>query len=54
MPCAKYDEILDSYYTDPPKELLEFKQKNAELYAYLSEHTGAVSFVFWLLEVDFS
>lgn len=32
-------------YTDPPKELLEFNKKNAELFSYLTNHTGKVNYI---------
>lgn len=43
MACPKYDEILAKMYTDPPVELLEFNRQNADLFAYLTNHTGKVS-----------
>lgn len=32
-------------YADPPEELREYYKANAELFAYISEHTGAVCVV---------
>lgn len=41
--CDKYDEMLRKMYTDPPENLRKFIDENAELFAYVSKHTGAVS-----------
>lgn len=41
--CSKYDEMLHKMYTDPPENLAKFMAENAELFAYISKHTGAVS-----------
>lgn len=41
--CSKYDEMLNKMYTDPPENLRKFLEENAELFAYISKHTGAVS-----------
>lgn len=43
MTCPKYDEMMAKMFTDPPKELLEFNQQNAELFTYLTTHTGKVN-----------
>lgn len=43
MFCPKYDEMLANMITDPPIELLEFNQQNAELFAYLTTHAGKVN-----------
>lgn len=31
-------------YTNPPPQLKEFNEKNAETFAYVTEHAGTVSF----------
>lgn len=41
--CAKYDQILAKMYTDPPEDLKKFVDSNAELFAYVSNHTGGVN-----------
>lgn len=41
--CPKYDQMLEKMYTDPPDDLREFVNENAELFTYVSKHTGAVS-----------
>ena len=43
MECPNYDEILDSFYTNPPDSLKELLKQNEALFAYLSKHTGEVS-----------
>lgn len=41
--CSKYDEMLNKMYADPPENLRKFIEENAELFAYVRKHTGAVS-----------
>lgn len=42
-PCPKYDQTYSELMSNPSGELLKFHQENADLIAYLSEHTGMVS-----------
>lgn len=42
MACPKYDEIFRTIETNPPIQVQEINKKNAQLYAYLTEHTGQV------------
>lgn len=41
-PCPKYEEIYSSLLTDAPSDLQEFYEENAELFDYLTEHSGSV------------
>lgn len=41
--CQKYDEMLDKMYSDPPDDLKSFVDANADVFAFVSKHTGAVS-----------
>lgn len=43
-PCPKYDAAFEKLLTnpDPNTEFYEFNKRHAELYAYLTEHTGRV------------
>lgn len=41
-PCAKYDDSLRKLYANGTAELQELNKANAELYAYLSKHSGMV------------
>ncbi|XP_037949491.1 lysosomal acid phosphatase-like isoform X1 [Teleopsis dalmanni] len=39
-PCQKYDTILQKLYKNPPPELRQLNEENAELYKLLSKNTG--------------
>lgn len=39
-PCQKYDETLAKLYLNPPQDVVEMNQKNANLYRILSRNTG--------------
>lgn len=41
--CPKYDEMLSKMYSDPPEDLRQFVESNADLFAYISKHTGGVN-----------
>lgn len=43
MNCDKYDRMLAKLYFAPDGDLKEFNKKNAPVFEYLSDHTGAVS-----------
>uniref|UniRef100_A0A1B0CQF8 Uncharacterized protein n=1 Tax=Lutzomyia longipalpis TaxID=7200 RepID=A0A1B0CQF8_LUTLO len=39
-PCPKYEDMLKKLYVNPPPDVVEMNQKNAELYRRLSKETG--------------
>lgn len=47
--CPKYDDIRAEFETNPPPETQPLYGKNAELYTYLSEHSGLVSSTYELM-----
>lgn len=40
--CPMYEESLSNLLANPPADLQEFYQENAELFKYLTEHSGMV------------
>lgn len=47
MVCPKYDQLLSDLYNKPQGDILHVIQENAELFKYLTQHTGQViSFIF--------
>ncbi|GAB0097757.1 lysosomal acid phosphatase [Sergentomyia squamirostris] len=59
QPCPKYDEVLKRLYINPPADIVEINQKNAELYKRLTKETGQnvstildVEFLYNTLEIE--
>lgn len=57
--CPKYDEMLRKLYLNPPVDVQEINQKNAELYKRLTKETGQnvstildVEFLYNTLEIE--